>query len=390
MNMKEQIRAELDKAKAIVATAEKAGREMTEQEISDADTHLKTVKGLRSQLEAADGSTAVKNALDALNGEFAGTKSKAPSRGYKAARSASWAKSTDEILRAVASSGGAKALTSGTVDVPAVIGDPGEIPARPHTVLDLIVGRDRPADGNGNAIQYLRQTQRPTGAAAVADGALKPTGIATFTDVEDRLRTVAILSEPLPIRYLTDFRGLTDILRVQLGEAVITAVEDLVVSGNGSGENFTGILQTSGIQTQARSTSIAGLDYRLETSLKAKTKADEIGGTPATGYVLNPTDWENITLARIAKNPANEAEEGAKHLLHDLPVVTSTAIALGTGLVGDFSTLELVTRETDRVDIDTAGELFTKNQFRLRVEGRYTLKVGRPNAFCRFDLTPAT
>lgn len=389
MNLKDQIAAEIRKARAIVDTAEKANRELTDTEVSDANTHIKAAEGLRKQLEAADGSTAVKNALDALNGEFVGTKSKAARRGYKAARSASWAKSADEILRAVASSGGTKALTSGTVDVPAVIGDPGEIPARPHSVLDLIVGRDRPADGNGSAVQYLRQTVRPTGAAAVADGALKPTGTATFTDVEDRLRTIAILSEALPIRYLTDFRGLTEILRVQLGEAVITAVEDLVVSGNGTGENFTGILNTSGIQTQARSTSVTGLDYRLETSLKARTKVDEIGGTLATGYVLHPNDFEAITLARLLKNPANEGEEGATRLLHDLPVVTSTAIAQGTGLVGDFSTLELVTRETDRVDIDTSGDLFNRNQFRLRVEGRYTLKVERPNAFARFDLTPA-
>lgn len=388
VNIKEQIAAELQKAQAIFDTAEKAGRELTDAEVSDADTHVKAAKGLRSQLDAAAGSDAVKAALEGLNGSLGSKAGKPAGRGYKARRSASWAKEADGILRNIAGSQGQKALVAGSIDVPAIIGEPGEIPARPHSVLDLIPGRDRPADGiSGAAVQYLRQTVRPTGAAAVADGALKPTGVATFTDIEDRLRTIAILSEPLPVRYLTDFRSLENILRVQLGQAVITAVEDLVVAGDGVGENFTGILNTSGIQTQARSNTVAGLDFRLETSLKAKTKVDEVGGTPSTAYVLNPIDWEAITLARLAKNPANEGEEGGTYLLHDLPVVTSTAIAIGTGLVGDFTTLELVTRDTDRVDVDTSGDLFNRNQFRLRVEGRYTLKVERPNAFARFVLT---
>jgi hypothetical protein len=40
------------------------------------------------------------------------------------------------------------------------------------------------------------------------------------------------------------------------------------------------------------------------------------GRTAPTGYVIHPTDWERIHLARLAKNPNNEAMGGAQPTLH--------------------------------------------------------------------------
>src|SRR5690606_34541130 len=100
--------------------------------------------------------------------------------------------------------------------------------------------------------------------------------------------------------------------------------------------NFTGILNTSGTQAQAYSNVITGLNPLIETTLRAKTKVRTGGRAIPTGYVLNPADWETIQLARLEKNPNNEAIAGAVQTLHGLPVVESEAMPAGTGLVGDY------------------------------------------------------
>ena len=63
-----------------------------------------------------------------------------------------------------------------------------------------------------------------------------------------------------------------------------------MLTGDGSGENFTGILNTSGIQTQSYDTDL------LTTLRRARTKVRVTGRATPTAYVLHPNDWEDIDL----------------------------------------------------------------------------------------------
>jgi hypothetical protein len=62
-------------------------------------------------------------------------------------------------------------------------------------------------------------------------------------------------------------------------------------------------------------------------------------------------------------------------------------VSVGSAIAGDWRYAELVVRQDATLDIDTSGTLFTKNQARLRYEGRYGLAVKRPAAFASVDLT---
>lgn len=394
--IKTKMRAELQAADAISKKAEQAGRDMTPAELDLVNTHLNAYEAMKPELKETRDAAQVKHALDSLNAEFMGDSDPAPAfgGGRKDRAAAEWAKAAESAFGAVMRGPeGQKALVSGTVDVPSIL-QPSQLPARPLTVLDLIRIDPNEGDGNGNQVQWLRQTARPNNAAAVADGGLKPTGVGTFQDVEDRFRQYAILSEVLPIRYLTDYRGLTDILRVQLGEAVLTAFEQDILTGaatgapGGSTENVVGILNTSGIQTQAWSATVAGVDPRFETTLKASTKVQTIGLTEPTAFVLNPTDWEAISLAQLAKNPQNTGDRQSARMLHGIPVVLNLGLPAGTGLVGDWREITAKSRDRAKVDVDTTGgEKFQRNQFQMRHESRFALQIGRPNAFCKITLT---
>lgn len=392
MTINIKARAELAAARAINEKAIAEGRDLTNAEVDAATAHLQEYERLKSEpAHGFNNSPAVKATLDALGVSGAG--SRVPTKGYAGvgdgvtgggfvaqAKSRWAAEVADRLVKSMPGPGGSKALISGSVDVPSVIGQPVEIVTRPRTILDLIQTPSSPADGNGNTFQYLRQTTRTNNAAAVPDNAVKPTSVLTFGDVESKFSVYAHLSEALPLRYLTDFRGLTDVLQEQLAAGLLEAIENDIVDGDGTNDSFTGILNTSGVQAQAWSTDI------LSTMRAAKYKLVNSFLQP-TAWVLHPSDLEKIeALKDTTGRFLFDGLEGIEaHLGY--PVVLNNGMTAGVGLLGDFSTVELLVREDDHVDIDTGGDLFTKNQFRARVEGRYGLKVGRPVGFVQADLT---
>ena len=101
-----------------------------------------------------------------------------------------------------------------------------------------------------------------------------------------------------------------------------------MLNGDGTGENFLGILQTPGIQAQAFVTDI------LATTRKARTKCRTPGRVIPTAYLLHPLDWEAFDLDKDAQG---RYYFGGPSILGNprlwgLPVVENESIAAGVGL----------------------------------------------------------
>lgn len=240
---------------------------------------------------------------------------------------------------------------------------------------------------NTDKVDYIRQTVFTNLAAAVAPGALKPTSTITAERVEAPIRVVAHVSEALDRMMLADYDQLMSFVDNQLRLGVLLAEEDQLLNGSGSGVNLTGILNTSGIQTQA-----AGSAGDPDSVMGAITKIRLAYHEP-DAIVMHPNDWLQFATLRTADgvyiwgSPADEARPN----MWGLPVVTSPVITEGTALVGSFGTAaEVFQREGARITWaetglgDSAGqELFTRNQVRARGESRIGLAVVRPDAFCK-------
>ena len=139
----------------------------------------------------------------------------------------------------------------GDIDIPQVISPAVTTPAlKPNRLLELLTTKTL----DGNEFEYLRQTVRTNNAAVVADNATKPTSVYTFEEASGRARVIAHLSEPFPIRYLSDHDEVTNILGSQMAEDMYRILVSEILAGSGSGEHFTGLDSTSGVQTQAFST----------------------------------------------------------------------------------------------------------------------------------------
>lgn len=374
-----KVKAETDAARALLNAADEAGRSLTADEQSKADAHVKEAKRLRETDRVKRGDAAVRAAIAGL-----GDAADVPTWARKRSATEWGTKTAERMSTAQSSADGRKAVVSGQYEVTSPL-QPGidRLPDYPTRLLDLLVNRKPLA--SGNQFEYLRQNVRTHAAAPVADGALKPTSVYSFLEEEDRVRVIAHMSEPVPNRLAADITGLTDFLESELAEGLARAVEEQVVSGDGLGENMTGLLNTSGTLAQAWSTD-------LLTTLRKASTALEVNGEVPTAWGIHPSDVEVLDLlsgdsARMYafNGPSQQLSQSAP--VWSIPIVKSVAIAPGTAILGDWSRLQLVVREDSQLDIDTSGDLFARNQFRARLEGRYGIAVLRPSAFVEVDLT---
>ncbi|GAA3654540.1 phage major capsid protein [Microbacterium marinilacus] len=386
-----KMQRELASAREIADAATAAKRELTSQESTRVEQHMKAHSDakLAFDVQRAKESDETIAALKAIGVDLGiGGPSEevkaTPTR--KGPRAKAWAEkvteSIDRMGKAVGAPDGVKALVSGSISVPNLLdqGTPVEIDATRTTVLDLLERGNPPGERQGNEFKYVRQTARQNNAAAVADLQPKPTSTYTFGEVSDRYRVYANKTEDLPYRYLSDYSTLIEVVRTQLAEDTILAIEADVLSGDGTGEGFTGLLETSGIQAQAFTTDILTTLSRAKYKLIAQELAFD-------GWVLNPQDLEQLenlrengtTGAFLFKSQAEIAARlGA-------PIAVTAGIPAGTALVGDFSQAQLIPVGDDELVVDT-GKRTTNNSFLLMYEGRYGFRVKKPVSFVQVDL----
>lgn len=216
-----------------------------------------------------------------------------------------------------------------------------------------------------------------------AGGGYKPEGAWAFAVVQTAVKTIA---EWVPVtkRALADVAALEGLINDELQLDVDEAEEAEILNGDGTGEHFTGINNTSGIQTQAWSTDL------FTTTRKAVTKARTVGRVAPTAWVLNPADAEAVDLLKDGENRyyyGGPTSIGPR-TLWGYPIVESESQASGTGLLGDFRKAVVWDREQSTVTMtDSHADFFIRNLVAILAEERLAFGVTRPTAFVQVDLT---
>jgi HK97 family phage major capsid protein len=285
-----------------------------------------------------------------------------------------------------------RVVVSGSLDIPQLV-EVDVIPmARPQRLIDLFPNR---AALEGNSFEYYQQTARTNTATAVPDGGVKPTSTLTVTPHTDRCRVIAHLSEPVPLRLWYDFESFVSWLQSEMVAGVLDGLEHQIVSGDGTGENMLGLLNTPG-------TTQVSFNTDAVTTLRGALTALQVKGETPTGWVLHPADAEAVDLLRWGASGGFLSEgyetgvtpgdyPSSNNIFGTgLKRVVTPSVPVGTGILGDFTKLRVYVRQDAHLDIDASGDLFTKNQFIARGEGRYGIGVLRPSAFAICDLTAGT
>lgn len=262
-----------------------------------------------------------------------------------------------------------------------------ELFQRPLTLRSLVTSGTTGSD----TVEYVRVTGTTNSAAPVAEATSTATGIKPesglgVAKVTTPVRTIAHWI-PVTKRALSDAAQIVTLIDNFLAYGLEEELEDQMISGDGTGENFSGLATTSGIQVQAYDTNL------LTTLRKAKTKVRTVGRSIPTGYVLNPVDVEALDLLTDNENryyfggPGGTIQNGAAAPLWNLPIIESEAVPAGTAYVGDWRKAVLWDREQASITMsDSHAGFFVQNLVAILAEMRAAFGVIQPSAFVQVDL----
>lgn len=268
--------------------------------------------------------------------------------------------------------------------------EPGQVaPQRIRELLNVI-----PTESS--EIEYVKETSRADNAAPVPEAtqvahvgnevATKPEGGIAFAVVREQIRTIA-QHVPVTTKVLADSPVLSMYIDDYLISSIGKEIEEQVLAGVGTGENFRGILNTPGIQTLGAPAAPAS---NLDNIRKAITQIVLNATTEPNAVAFNPTDWQNIELLKIGGEAnrfvgGNPFESGPR-TVWGVSVVESPVIPVGTALVGDFKKAVLFDRQEAQIAVGTINDQLIRNQRTVLAEVRAGFGVLRPPAFCRVTL----
>lgn len=259
-----------------------------------------------------------------------------------------------------------------------------EQPRRPLRLLDLIPSTTM----EGRSFEYSRDIAETPyeGAAETAEGAVKPAITEEFEDEEAIAKTIANFVKAKK-QQLADAPILETIIRNRLAYRVLRRLENQIVSGNGVGENLTGILNTAGIASIAFDADELAADQALE-GIVAVLLSEAVPNFVA----LNPRDWADMLKAK-AEGDGHYFSGGpfvsTAERLWNVATVPSTGVDPGKALIGD-TTIGATVFVREGVNVtasDADQDDFTRNRVTLLGEGRFALAIWQPSAFAEVEFT---
>jgi hypothetical protein len=257
----------------------------------------------------------------------------------------------------------------GVQRVPGIFGPP----AQRTTIRSLL----NVVNTSAPSIEYVRESGFASGAAVVAEGALKPESVLDLTVQTAPVVTVAtwVLASK---QILSDMTQLTNYIDQRLRLAITIAEELQLLGGTGIAPNLLGLL-------------VAGTPYVSPFTYATPTKLDVLrlacaqlqdsDFTP-NGIVLHPNDMAAISLLKSTEGTylAEPSSIGVP-TLWGLPVVVTRSMPANTFMVADFMmAATLFDREATVLELGYANDDFLRNLVRLRVEERISLAIQMPTA----------
>lgn len=254
------------------------------------------------------------------------------------------------------------------------------------TLLDLI----SQGTMDGQSLPYV-QEGGTYNAAETTEGQAKPEAGITLTDAQADAATIAHWKKILK-QSLEDSAAIRSIVDSHLRYGVLRRLEGQIIAGNGTPPNLRGILNTSGIQTQAFA---AG---PVATMLLQAIAKVFIAEGEADGITLNPVDWANALTEReggasgaylLGGNAAATGSPGFDTpTLWGVPAIPNANQPAGHAIVGDWSMgATLLIRSGVRVLMsDSDQDDFIRNRITLLGEMRAALAVWRPAMFVDADI----
>ena len=312
--------------------------------------------------------------------------------------------SAQNVNTPVLNLGGIKALVTSTLVGDLVQPDYRGLLSEPYAPLTL---RSLVTNGTttSDTIEYAQVKDANMNAAPVAEATTdtgtdgqKPQSDLSFEKVTSPVRTIAHWLA-ITKRALADAGQLRTIIDGFLRYGLEYALENQMLNGDGTGENFLGLLNTPGTRTQPWDTDILVTLRRALQQLQTTpgaipaTAANLYASPPPNAVVLNPADDAALDLLRdgngnFMAGAAAPWTGATPRTIWGLQRVVSNFMPAGTALMGAFGAAVLWDREQTTISAtDSHKDWFTRNILAILAECRAAFGVLFPAAFVEVDLT---
>jgi HK97 family phage major capsid protein len=423
------LQTHLKTARDLADAAESAGRDFTAEERSAVEQALLAARDAKTKLEAetkrrqqADSDAALRAAIGELGDGIvfepdAKTGLVTPAEPGRRGRG-------DSIGKSFVSSQAYKDLLAAAPG--GYFGEKSRVQSAPVSYKSLITGADRESAGvyvqndwrgllfgldqyelvlrmrgvvtaastTSDTIEYARVTGVDNGAAMVpeATGTADGSGVKPESGMRwDRVTTtVKTLAHWMPItkRALSDAAQVRSLIDAFLHYGLEELLEEQMLLGDGTGENLTGLMHTSGIQRQPLlEDSDVGL---LRTLRRAKTLVRQVGRGIPSAFLVNPMDAERIDLTIDANQRfyfGGPYQSDAIRPLWGLPVIECETLPEGTAYVADWRRAILWDREQANITVsDSHADFFVRNMVAILAEARVAFGITHPKTFVEIDL----
>lgn len=431
MTIIEDLRAEKERhivaAEALLEKANAENRDLNDTERPEVKSHIEAAQKAQQGIKSKEGDKAARDTLSGLRsaeaGGTAGLGDRPGSEPIKPGKSIGehftehpdyreWIKAVGRdgripegaALRSPPIGFDRKALVTGgdvtsagalvTPDVRGLL-DGLEQFLRPLTIVDLVTAGTTGSD----VVEYARVTGVTNNAAVVPEATtseslapdddpdntmgVKPESELLLEKVTTPVKTIAHWI-PATRRALSDAGQIRTLIDQFLNFGLAEELENQVLNGDGTGENFDGIMSTSGHQSAAWDTDL------MVTTRKARTLVRTVGRARPTAYVFHPIDNERIDLSRDLNGQFyfGGPTTAPNAPLWGLPRVESEAMTQGVGMVADWKQAVLWDREQSSIQVsDSHADFFVRNLIAILAELRAAFGVIRPKAFVQIDLT---
>lgn len=259
---------------------------------------------------------------------------------------------------------------------------------RPNRITDVITKGTTGSD----TVEYVRVTGKTNNAAPFAEttnvtsSAIKAESALALEVVSTTVKTIAHWI-PITRRAAADAPQVRTMVDNFLRYGIEEELEDQIISGAGTGENFTGIVNTSNVQTQ--DATVGGGGHAIDSVLQAISKVRWTGLREPTAIAIHPNDWYSTSF--LLKKDSDQryligdprASADQMNQLWGLRVIVSSALTENQAIVGDFRQAVLWVRSGIRLYMtDSHSDFFVRNVLVILAEMEAAFGVLDPQAFC--------
>lgn len=388
----------IEKVNSIVA-------EKTANSVSKTD--LEALKNQLTDLEGKSDNTEVKSAIAKLEGLVEGMKEEKSSsnvtlKSIGQAIADAYSDSIDKI-KDIAEKGGLMNLDVKAVGTMSITGNysGGTVALSQLEAGVARIARRMPflrslvnASGTTSKyITYIQTSGQEGGADMTAEGAAKSQ--ADFNVVETSVAVKKVTAWiKVSKEMIADLPFMRNEINNELMEIVELKLDSQILSGDGTGDNLTGIL-TNAVAWAAGNFALLYVTPNEFDVLAVAIAQVQTGLFSANYIVLHPEDVVRMQLSKTTTGEYTYAmhyvDVNGVTRVKGIPVVENTGMTVGTFLVGDFTKSNLRIREDLNIQVGYVNDDFTKNLMTILCEARavHYVKSNHYGAFVKGTFSTA-